>query len=791
VTRALAGLAIASVLGCSDAPAPSVGSSDETGTSSADTTTSTDTTTTTTTEPPDPYTWPDEDLYPHVDPIIGTGGLGFRVGTVNPGATVPFGMVKPGPDTGLGALQISFVNCTGYHYDQTHIWGFSHSRINGMGVPDYGALLVTPTLGIDEAKLGEGGARSLFDHADEVASAGYYAVTLADTGVRAELTATTRVALHRYTWDAATDDAIVMLDLGYNPADGASPESHVEIDADSTTVRGMTTVLGGYSDRFGGVPTYFVARASRPFATHGVWDDADALLDGAIEQDGAAIGAWLGFELPDGDTTVELAVAISYVSIDQAEANLEAEVLGFDDARVAAEGAWQDELQRIRIAGGDEQTRRMFYTALYHTMLAPTRFDDADGSYRGFDDAIHEAGDSPYYTDFSLWDTYRTLHPLFDLVQRDREGHMMRSLQRMYEQGGDLPKWPLAFGYTGGMVGTPADIVLAAAHERGIAGFDADIAYEGARLHATEDRPADGRVDIAGYGERGWVAADITSSSVSHTLEYAVADASLARWATLLGHADDAAMFSTRARSYENLFAPEHGFLIGRNADGGFDDADFDPTAMTSHFAEGDAWHYLWMVPHDAAGLGELLGGEVVARDRLTGYFEQSVDFLGGADFTANMPVPYYWHSNEPSLHDAYLFTEWGDPASTQRWVEWIRGEHYGDGPNGLPGNDDAGTMSAWYVFSTIGLYPVIGTDRYVLTAPLFERVRLDMSDAQAPDRALEIVAPDAGPGRIHLASATLNGAQLDAPIVTWAQLASGGVLELVVQSEPSDFGAR
>lgn len=740
---------------------------------------------------PEPYDWPDEALTLHVDPRIGTGGLGFRVGTTNPGATVPFGMVKPGPDTGLGGLQLSYLNCTGYHYDQTHIWGFSHSRINGMGVPDYGALLVTPTVGIDQSKLVDGGARSSFDHADEETSPGYYAVTLADTGVRAELTSTTRVALHRYTWDAATDDAVVMLDLGYNPAEGASPESHVEIDVDTGTVRGMTTISGGYSDRFGGVPTYFVARASRPLATAGVWDDADAMLPAATSLDGAAIGAWLAFELPEGDTTVDLAVAISYVSIDAAEANLEAELLPFDEVREAAVASWQTELERVRIAGGDDRARTMFYTALYHSMLAPTRFDDADGSYRGFDDAIHDAGDAPYYTDFSLWDTYRTLHPLFDLVQRDRQGHMMRSLQRMYEQGGDLPKWPLGFGYTGGMVGTPADIVLGAAYARGITGFDAEVTYEGARLHATETRPADGRVDVEGYGERGWVAADVTSSSVSHTLEYAVADASLAGWAAALGHDDDAAMFATRARSYEQLWSEQHGFLIGRNADGSFDDEGFEPTAMTDHFAEGDAWHYLWMVPHDAAGLAALMGGEVTARERLAGYFEQSAEFLAGPEHTPNTPVPYYWHSNEPSLHDAYLFTEYGDPAATQRWVEWIRNEHYGDGPDGLPGNDDAGTMSAWYVFSAIGLYPVLATDRYILTAPMFEHVKLDMGDVASPDRSLEIVAPGAGPGMIYIGGARLNGVDLAAPIVTWDALQDGGVLELDLSAAPTTFGAR
>lgn len=735
--------------------------------------------------------WPDESLAPLVDPFIGTGGLGYRVGTTNPGASVPFGMIKPGPDTGLSGLQISFLNCTGYHYDQTHVWGFSHSRINGMGVPDYGALLVTPSVGLEPAMLTRGGARSAFDHAHEQASAGYYAVDLLDVGVHAELTATTRVALHRYTWSDPDAAATVLFDLGYGPAGAVSPASNLDIDASAGIVRGMTTVAGGYSDHFGGVPTYFVVQASAPVADFGVWDEADVATAEATAASGTDIGAWLQFELDAAAPTVELAVAISYVSIEQAEANLAAERVDFEQARQDAEAAWERELQRVRIADGDAAVRRRFYSALYHVLLAPTRFDDADGRYRGFDGEVHDGDGTPYHTDFSLWDTYRTLHPLLDLIQRDREGAMMRSLQRMYEQGGDLPKWPLAFGYTGGMLGTPADIVLAGALARGIAGFDPEVAYAGARLHATTPREHDGRADVEGYVARGWVAADVTSSSVSHTLEHAVADAALATMAAALGKADDAAMFAARAQSYRNLWSPTLGFLVPRNADGSFADAGFDPTAIGGAYAEGGAWHYLWMVPHDAAGLAALMGGEVAARQRLGEYFEQSAAFLDGPGYSATMPVPYYWHANEPSLHDVYLFHQLGDPDATARWLEWVRREHYGDGAAGLPGNDDAGTMSAWYVWSVIGLFPVLTTDRYLVTAPMFERVGLDLGDAATPERRLEIVAEGAGPGMIYVAGASFEGEPLSAPEIGWDQLERGGTLRLELADAPAGFGAR
>jgi len=768
----------------------SAGGTDATAASTTAAMTTDATTDATTGEDHTPYPWPDEPLVDLVDPFIGSGGQGYRVGTINPGATRPFGMVKPGPDTGLAQLQLSFLNCTGYHYDQTHVWGFSHSRINGMGVPDYGAVLITPTTGIDPSKAERAGARSAFSHDDEDAAPGYYAVRLADAGVRAELTATDHVALHRYTWESPTADATVLLDLGYNPGDNASPAGAVTIDPDGRTVRGTMTVDGGYSSRLGGVPTHFVARFSRPFTSHGVWGDDLVLSPGTASQEGASIGAWVGFDLPQGDTAVEVALAISYVSIDQAAQNLEAEAptFDFDGTRVAAAATWEAELRRVRVVGGSDDERTRFYTALYHAFLAPTLFSEAGGWYRGFDGEAHQA-EFRYHSDFSLWDTYRTLHPLFNLIQRDRQGEMMRSLVAMYEQGGDLPMWPLAFGYTGGMVGTPADIVLADAYLKGIPGFDAAKAYEGARLHATEPRPNDGRAGIASYLQRGYVAADENSSSASRTLEYAHADFALGQWAAATGDDADAAAFAARARSYQNLYDPDLGFLIGRRADGTFEEAGFDPLEWQSYYAEGTAWHYLWMVWHDVDGLAALMGGRAALRARLEDYFQTSRDFLEGPQYTPLEPVPYYWHSNEPSLHAVHLFTAAGDPSASQRWVTWARQRHYGSGPDGLPGNDDAGTMSAWYVWSAIGLYPIPGDPRYLLSAPIFERVELDLGDAAAPTRRLTILAEGAGPGMNYLAGARWEGEPLDRPWVTWEELAQGGVLRLELSAAPTAWG--
>ena len=747
----------------------------------------------------EPYPWPDESLSQYIDPSIGTGGNGYAVGTMNPGPALPFSMIKPGPDTGLGPVQIGFMNCTGYHWEQPHIWGFSHSRINGMGVPDYGAVQVMPSVGMDASKTTQGGARSLYEHEQEHSAAGYYSVELAELGVLAELTATTRAAHHRYTWDAPNAEATILFNLGYNPAEGLSDASEVEIDAQAGIIRGMSTVQGSYSKRFGGLPTYFVARVSAPIAAHGVWNEAGELTPGGASLAGIEsgdIGAWLSFDLaaaPELGNSVELELAISYVSIEEAEQNLaELDEQDFEQTRAAAGAAWDELLARVRVLGGDEQQRSLFYSALYRSFLAPTLFSEGDGSYRGFDGEVHQAeAGREYYSDFSLWDTYRTTHPLFNLIARDRHADMLQSLVEMAEQGGDLPKWPLGIGYTGGMVGTSADTVLADAYLLGVRDFEVEAAYAAAKLHATQPRENAGRAGVEGFRERGWVASDEAGASASRTIEFSHADYALARWAEALGHAEDAEMFEASSHAWTQLWDEELGFLIGRRADGSFEREGFTELEWMPYYSEGTAHHYLWAPLHDSARLAELMGGEAEARARLLDYFETSAAFLNSGEYTPLMPTPYYWHSNEPSLHDAYLFNEFGAPAEAQRWVAWAREQHYGPGPSGLPGNDDAGTMSAWYVFASIGLYPLPGSGGYWLGAPTFERVELDLSDAQNPERRLAIIAEGAGPGAIYLSGASFNGEPLERPWLTWAQLAeAGGTLRLSLSDAPSDWGS-
>jgi predicted alpha-1,2-mannosidase len=369
---------------------------------------------------------------------------------------------------------------------------------------------------------------------------------------------------------------------------------------------------------------------------------------------------------------------------------------------------------------------------------------------------------------------------------------MMQSLVRMYEQGGDLPRWPLGIGYTGGMVGTSADIVLADAALKGISTFDWDKAYEGARLHATEARPNAGRGGLESYLARGYVASDKAGASVSLTVEYAHDDHALARFAELLGRDDDAAMFDARGRSYQNLFHPELQFLVGRSDAGEWALDGFTPTEWLDVYAEGNAWQYTWSAPHDPEGLAEMFGSREAALARLREYFELTIENLQVKYGNSISPFEYYWHSNEPSLPNVYLFAALGRPDETQRWVRWSLAQHYGLGANGLPGNDDGGTMSAWYILSAAGLYPIPGTQRFYIGSPLFERVELDLSDKDAPARRpLTIIAEGANATNLYVQAAELDGEPLEVAWVTWEQIAEGATLRLEMSDMPSAWARR
>jgi len=714
-----------------------------------------------------------------VDPFIGTGGLGFGVGSAFPGPQVPYGMARPGPDTTGASSAAGPSHCAGYWYEDANIRGFSNTRAHGMGGAEYGAVALMPTIGMDATKTSWQGYRARFSHDTEEASPGYYAVTLSESEVRVELTATARVGLHRYTFpSSAGSDATVIVNIAHALADVEIIDGRVEIDPGEAEVFGFATFSSGYSGRFGGMPVYFLMRFSRPFASYGVWQ-AGTLFESETARTGADTGAWLSFDAAD-DPVVEVAVGISFVDEDHARMNLDAEVPAFDfeSVRADTEAQWETALGAVEVEGRWERDFRIFYTALYHALLMPTLATDVDGSYRGIDQQVHVAEGFTYYTDFSLWDTYRTQHPLLTFLYPGWQTQMLRSLLAMGRDGGYMPRWPLGIGYTGGMVGDSADIVFADSWVKGVRDFDLREAYDIMLLTALgptpDGAPYGGRGGIQSYIDRGYVSIEASGGSASRTLEFAYDDYALSVLAEALGETEDQALFEARAGSWRNVYDPASGFLVGRHEDGSFPE-EVDPVAWQDYFAEGSAWQYLWFAPHDLPALAETLGGREAFLERLDRFFELSA----AEDYFPLLPAPYYWHGNEPDLHASWIFAELDQPADTARWTRWVLARHYGDGPDGLPGNDDAGTLSAWYVFSAAGIFPIAGLDHYLIGSPIFTRVVFHLVGGD-----FIVDAPESSDRALYVQSANLDGTLLDRARLPYDAL-PGATLHLDLGPDP------
>lgn len=722
----------------------------------------------------------DAPLTQWVDPFIGTGGKGYGTGSAFPGPQVPFGLARPGPDTALGGLALGFAHCSGYNFEDNVVLGFSQTRMHGTGIVDYGAVSFMPTLGFTADKIEPLGLMQPFAKADESASPGRYALTLAD-GIGVELTATARVGLHRFSFPEGKPAAVV-LDLGRTLPDVEVVAAELTVDQGGAGVRGFQHVSGGYSKRSGGVKIHFAARFSRPLTGHGVWHD-DLVVPDDTTREGQAIGAYFEFA---GDAPVVLGVGLSFVDAEHAAMNLAAEApdLDFDAAQTEAQSTWESHLARAELHGPSKQDFEIFYTALYHTLLMPTLASDVDGSYRGLDLEVHTA-DFDYYTDLSLWDTFRTQHPLLTLLYPEYQTAFLRSLTRMARDGGYMPRWPLGTGYTGGMLGESATVVFADSYAKGltIPADEIDLAYAAMRKTAMAPVPADspypGRSNVEDYIELGYLPLESGGSSVSWTLESAYNDFSLASLAAHLGKPDDAAMFNERASNYRNTYDPVSQLMIARRKDGSFV-TDVDPLIWQDFYAEGNAMQYLWYAPHDLAGLAELMGGRDVLLGRLRDFFSMSEQ-----EPITIKPQNYYWHGNEPDLHAAYIFSALAAPADSARWSRWIADHRYADHPGGLAGNDDAGTLSAWYVLAATGLFPIAGTDTYLVGSPRFNRMTLHLAGGD-----LIIDAPAASPDAIYVDALHLDGAAITTPQLQHDQLASGGLIQFDLTQEPGPWGA-
>ena len=636
-----------------------------------------------------------------------------------------------------------------------------------------------PVLGISDTIVSDAGYRSGFKKENETASVGTYSVLLDNTGIEVELTSHKCTAVHRYTYPGKAEAPYVVLDATASIMRGDVKEAEVDVDVAQQEISGYLLQKGGLSGRYGGLPTYFVVRFSEPFEDYGTFED-DRLQPGSTHVEGSDVGAYAGFASKSGAGQVVAVVAVSFISTEQARANLEEEVPHFDFEAVVATNrdAWQEKLGKIEITGGTETERRIFYTALYNVYMMPTLFTEAGGVYMGFDGEPHTAEGFTYFTDLSLWDTFRTLHPLMALVDTERARDFVISLIKMYEQGGDLPKWPMGKGYTGTMIGTHADSVIAEAYIKGVNDFDAETAYEGMRRHATQPVPNAGRSDMEHYTTLGYCTTDNTSKAPSKTLEYVYDDYCVGVMARELGYEADADMFFQRARNYAHLWDPKTRFFRGKDSAGNW----FQPFSprwpFAEEYVEGDAWHYLWFVPHDVPGLMDLFGGTEPYIAKLTAFFQEA-----SVRPDTFLPDVYYWHGNEPDIHSVYMFNEAGRPDLCAKWVRWIMETKYRDAPDGIDGNDDGGTLSSWYVFSSLGFFPMNPCDgRYMIGSPLFEEAVLHL-----PGGDLVVRTANNEGENIYVQSASLNG--LDSMSPSPARVISRGAAAHTSRSSTTPAG--
>lgn len=734
-----------------------------------------------------------EAAYAAVDSFIGTGGEGHTY----PGATVPYGMIQLSPDTQIKSRKEGYGWAAGYRYDDSTIVGFSHTHFSGTGHSDLGDVLVMPTTGDVKLERGDvtkpgSGYTSRFRHETESAQPGYYAVTLDDSGVRAELTASARVGIHRYAFPAGKP-AYVVVDLRTSMYDypGKVLWSRLRVRPDGT-VTGFRETRGWAPGR----QLFFAMRFSQPISGQQLHDtEQDVVYKGfpppghndprqRAQIEGRQLVAAFDFDAAAGKQLL-VKVAISPVSEENAIANLDAEAprWDFDGMRAAAKRQWSEALGAVD-AQGDEEQRKRFYTALYHTMLGPTLFMDSDGRYRGPDNAVHQAKGWTNYSTFSLWDTYRALHPLTTLLQpAQRTNDFVNSLlaARRESPYGVLPVWSFHGLETWCMIGYHAVPVIADAYMKGIRGYDADEALQAMVASASYD-PYDG---IAQYRELGYVPIDEEGEAASKTLEYAYDDWTIAQVAQAMGKREIAAEFGKRAANWKNAFDPATGFMRARKRDGSFREP-FDPTASGygTDYTEGNAWQYSWYVPQDVAGLAAAHGGADKLLDRLDAVFDAKVDpkvFEHMEDITGL--IGWYAHGNEPSHHVAYLYAYAGQPWRTQARLKGIMESQYAARPDGLAGNDDLGQMSAWYVFTALGFYPVApGSNQYIIGRPFLPRATLNLPNG----KRFAIVAEGLDASHGYIGGATLNGKPLDRAYLTHEEIMAGGELRFTMQATPN-----
>ena len=707
-----------------------------------------------------------DDLTILVDPFIGTAAHGH----VFPGATTPFGMVQLSPDNGTSGWDW----CSGYNYSDTVIAGFSHTHLSGTGIGDLCDILFLPSMEAFNLSLPDSSAslaklnRVWFSHDAEQSRPGYYAVALAP-GVNAELTATPRCGLQRYT---AVEEGTMhlLVDLGFainwdRPVD-------CMLSWDGTVLSGRRISSGWAEKQY----IFFSSGFSKSPASVTMLNAGTVAAGNMTE--GRNIACILDFEMEKGE---ELIVKTGISAVDEAGAagNLIAEVPGwdFDGHAAAAQQAWQKRLGVIRAASADSSVLKVFYTALYHSMIAPNLYSDADGRYRGTDREIHNADGFTNYSVFSLWDTYRAAHPLFTLTAPDMVPDFINTMLNIRKQQGKLPVWSLAGNETNCMIGYHAVPVIADAINKKFQGFD----YEEALEAAVESASLDFR-GLNHYRNFGYIPSELENESVAKTMEYAIDDWCISQMATDLGKPELADEYLRRSYNYRNLFDTTIMFIRGRMSDGSWRPG-YDPLYShhtRSDFTEGNGWQYTWLAPHDIDGLVSLFGSREMFLQRLDSLFRVTEEVKG--EFSSpdiSGLIGQYAHGNEPSHHIAYLFSMAGAPEKTESMVRRIMAEMYTDKKDGICGNEDCGQMSAWYVFSAMGFYPVNPADgRFILGSPVLDRATISLPG----EKSFTVIAEGNSPGKTIVSACFLNGEKLDRNYITWEEIRAGGELRFVMR---------
>ncbi len=709
-------------------------------------------------------------LSDYVRPLVGTGGGGNTF----PGATAPFGMVQLSPDTDRETP-------SGYKYSDTSILGFSMTHLTGTGVADLGDFLFMPEVGAPKFSPGTrgdsaSGYRSRYSHANEIASAGYYKVKLLTSGVTAEMTADVHAGIMRFTFPAS-DQSAILTDLNHFlwpdwAKHRALLASQVHV-VDGQTITGYH-VTSGWSTRR---TLYFAARYSQPFESYEIVSDGNVLAN-SKEASGTNL-QFLAQYKTQANEQILVKIAVSAVSADNAMKNLDAEIPDWDFERVLnkTRDAWNVELSKIQIEGS-QYDKESFYTALYHVMLAPNVYQDVNGDYRGVDDKIHSAGGFTNYTILSLWDIFRAECPLFTMIESQRDADIINGMLAFYDQNPAhmLPIWPLQANETWCMIGYHAVPVIVDAYFKDVKGFNPERAYEACKVTAM-NRNYSG---LAAFGKLGWVPCDQYGESVSKTLEYAYDDWCIAQMARSLGKKDDYGYFMGRASSFTNLFDPSTGVMRPKDSHGNWK-TPFDPHHWTmgasGDYTEETAWQNTWFVPQDIPGLIALMGGNAGFNHELDSFFS-----FGGR------PIGEYDPGNEPDQQAMYLYGFTGEPWKAAKLLHWTMSTRYGNKPNSIPGNDDCGQMSAWYVLTAMGFYPVCpASDYYVIGSPCVPKAVMRLSNGNT----FTMTAENLSDKNIYVQSVQLNGKNLDNPFLPYRELKQGGRLDFVMGPQPSQWGTH